>query len=561
MRSLGRHLFSFIIVSTILVRKMSIADLVDRFKKLGRPGLTRDYLKKLTVYHRIHGSIGLIEALKTVKEIVDEFGLETRMIKVPADSERGFMESPLSWDAKNGFLEFKRGSTLLAKYDYNDHPTLIAAHSPRGEGCGTLKLCVTLDKCEGESVLVEAPAYIAYKELDADLLVLYDNKRYPEAVPYTGLFLRSNEVKKKPAVFNIPASTATKLISQIQKGVEIEVCWSSSADYVERPHYMLLAHRGNSQGVLYISHICHPKPGGHDNASGSVANILVAHILSQIREISHIHAWVPEYTGTIFLREHLPAEPIGVINLDMVGSKQWVTDSTLNIVIPPLFIDQKISAYTFLASKTILDEASSFGGFKLPRYRYSLSPYSAGSDHDVTIGWGLDSVMLNEWPSKYYHTDMDEIDTISPTSLTNIAIITSLAGVLTHKLYKEETVLEAFNNYLKSWYAIEALKNGVDVSILSKILEKRLSPCSINRLITPLTLKILYKKFGREMYMKIRELRGAYSFFTLYAPLAYINNIQDPITIFQAENLLAWSVEERKFIEEVWGKIREEVLK
>ncbi len=540
---------------------MSIVDLVDRFKKLGHPGLTRDYLKKLTVHHRIQGSIGLIEALKTVKEIVDEFGLETKMIDIPADSEKGFMESPVSWDVKNGFLEFKRNGTLLTRYDYYDHPTLIAAHSPRGEGCGTLKLCVGLDKCEGESVLVEAPAYIAYKELDADLLVLYDSKRYPEAVPYTGLFLRSSEVKRKPAVFNIPASMATKLISQIQKGVEIEVCWSSDTEYVERPHYMLLAHRGNPQGVLYISHICHPKPGGHDNSSGSVANILVAYILSQIREISHIHAWVPEYTGTIFLREHLPAEPIGVINLDMVGSKQWITDSTLNVVIPPLFIKQKISAYTFLASKVILDEVSSFGGFKLPRYRYSLSPYSAGSDHDVTIGWGLDSVMLNEWPSKYYHTDMDDIDAISPISLTNIAIITSLAGVLTHKLYREDSILEAFNNYLKSWYAIEALKYGVDISILSKVLKNRLNPGNINTLITPLTLKILYKKFGRELYMKIRELKGAYSFFTLYAPLAHINNIQDPVTLFQAENLLVWSVEERKFIEDVWSRIREDVLK
>jgi hypothetical protein len=536
-------------------------DLVDKFKKLGHPGLARDYLKKLTVHHRVQGSIGLIEALKAVKEIIDEFGLETKMIEVPADSERGFMESPVSWDVKGGFLEFKRGNTLLARYDYNDHPTLIAAHSPKGEGCGTLKLCVSLDKCEGESVLVEAPAYIAYRELDADLLVLYDSNRYPEAVPYTGLFLRSIEVKKKPAVFNIPASIATKLISQIQKGLEIEVCWSSNTVYVERPHYMLLAHRGDSQGVLYISHICHPKPGGHDNASGSVANVLVAYILSQMREISHTHVWVPEYTGTIFLRGHLPGEPLGVINLDMVGSKQWITDSTLNIIISPLFIKQKISAYTFLASKAILDEAPSFGGFKLPRYRYSFSPYSAGSDHDVTIGWGLDSVMLNEWPSKYYHTDMDDIDSISPKNLTNIAIITSLAGVLTHKLHREDSVLEAFNSHLKSWYAIEALKYGIDISILSKVLENGLNPSSINKLITPLALKIFYKKFGRELYMKIRELKGAYSFFTLYAPLAYINNIQDPVTLFQVENLLAWNTEERKFIEDVWDKIREDILK
>jgi len=58
-----------------------------------------------------------------------------------------------------------------------------------------------------------------------------------------------------------------------------------------------------------------------------------------------------------------------------------------------------------------------------------------------------------------------------------------------------------------------------------------------------------------------RQVKGAYSFFTLYGPLAHINGIQDPLKLFQLENLLMWRSEERKLIVDTWNKIREEVLK
>jgi hypothetical protein len=540
---------------------MFVRELLERLKRLGHPGLAKEYLKELTKHHRIQGSRGLIDAVKAVKEIVEGYELETRIIEIPPDSERGFIETPVSWDVERGFLEIKRESSVIARFDSLDHPTLIAAHSPPGEGCSELVYCSDLSECSGRSVLLEAPAYIAFRELDADVVVLYDTKRHPEAVPYTGLFLRSSEIKKKPAVFNIPASLALKIVSDLQKGVKIEICWSCSSKYLERPHYALLAYRGSEPGVLYISHICHPKPGGHDNASGSVANILTAYMLSQLREISHIHAWVPEYTGTVFLKEHLSSRFISVINLDMVGSKQWVTDSTLNIVMAPLYVEQKASAYTFLASKLVLDEAQSFGGFKLPRYRYSISPYSAGSDHDVTIAWGFDSVMLNEWPSKYYHTDMDDVDSLSPTSLVNTSIIASLAGLLLNKRYSEESVLKTFKEHLKSWYALEALKHQLDASELNRLLESSIKPENMNTLTSPLSMKYLYRVFGREVYMKLREIKGSYSFFTLYGPLAYINGIKDPLAMFQLENLIALSSEDKKLIVDVWSRVRKEIVK
>lgn len=531
-----------------------LKSILEVYRKIPIAGLAKDYLKRITTLHRVQGSKGLEEAIKITAMVLEDLGLSTRVFRVPSSSRKGFMETPTSWNAENGLIEFKRNGETIAKFDYSDHPTLISAHSPRGEGCGELKHCVNIENCSGEAVLVEAPAFVAYSTVEADLVVLYDSKRYPEAVPYTGLFISRDEVKPKPVVVNVPYATAQRLIALLSKGVRLVACWKVETKYSDEPLPALVAYSGENPGVLFVSHICHPKPGAHDNASGSAVNLAIAKILeSSNLSYPHAHLFVPEYTGTIYAREHLPWTPKGVINLDMVGSKQGITGSTLNIVNPPLFIKPLVAAYTFIAVKLVLDSSSSFGGFELPAYRYSITPYTSGSDHDVTIAWGMDSVMLNEWPSKFYHTDMDDVDTISVPFLADIAIAAATAG---HMLYTEplgSQVLEYYRNYVKSWYQIESLKKGVDVSPLSKMINQWETAQKMHELETPISSRFMYRVLGRELYMRIRNIRGAHSYLSVYAPLAYLNEVENFDKLFSLENLLSWSREEEEIINEAWS--------
>lgn len=532
--------------------------LVEQYKRVPLLNTGKDLLKKITIHHRIQGSIGLEEAIHEINDVLTERGFETQLFEIPTSSVKGFMETPASWNVNRGLVEFSTGDDFRVRFNYLDHPTMVAAHSPPGEGCSEVKVCSGISNCSGGAVLLEAPAFIAYKEITADLIILYDSKRYPEAVPYTGLFIGVNEVKNT-SVVNIPYNSALELISRITRGQKVEVCWKIETEFSTRSMQGLLAYKGSDPGVLYISHICHPKPGAHDNASGVVANVLVSELIDNSpNKFPHAHLFVPEYSGTIFADKALPWIPRAVVNLDMVGSKQWITNSTLNIVNTPLFTRSEATPYVYLAVKLVFDEASSFGGFKLPASRYSISPYTAGSDHDVTILWGLDSVMLNEWPSKYYHTDKDDIDTISLAQLVNTSIAASLAGYLISAEYAREEIERKFIEYLKAWYSMEALKTGVDVSGLNKVLESRLTP-SYNPHLTPVSLRYLYKELGFEKYNKLRNIKGGHSLITVYAPLAHLHGVKDYLELFQVENMLHWTSEEKQVISEATDIIREKL--
>ncbi|MEM2024816.1 MAG: peptidase [Desulfurococcaceae archaeon] len=537
---------------------LDIYNVLESCRRLSLAWITKDLIRKLSAYNRVQGSKGLEDAVKETASFLGGLGLAVKMFEVPSSSAKGFIETPASWDAVNGFVEFKKGSTPIARFNYVDHPTLIAAHSPPGEGCSKLKLCRDLHGCDGEAVLIEAPASVAYRELSSSLIVLYDSTRYQPGVPYTGVFLKSGEIKGT-SVVNIPYSMALKLVSQLSKDVEVQVCWEVESAFSSRPMYGLIAYRGEDPGVLYTSHICHPKPGSHDNASGVVASILAAKMISSLGQgFSHAHLFIPEHTGTIYADSYMPWVPIAAINLDMVGSKQWITKSTLNIVIPPLFMRSSSAPYTYLASKLVLDSASSFGGFKLPAIKYSISPYTAGSDHDVTIAWGLDSTMLNEWPSKYYHTDLDDINTLSTPQIINIATVATLAGKMLAADHRKGQMRGAFLEYVKSWYSIEALKANVDISNVSRVLEEQVTP-QFNPNLTPVSSRYLYRKLGWRKYRRLREIKGALAFLSVYAPLAYLSGVRDFFEYFQLENILRWSNEEKALIEEVWLNLRQEL--
>ncbi len=72
-------------------------------------------------------------------------------------------------------------------------------------------------------------------------------------------------------------------------------------------------------------------------------------------------------------------------------------------------------------------EVKNLGGTgAYPMFRWAVSPYSGGSDHNI---WGDPTVgvtcpMLIQWPDKFYHTSQDTLDKVDPHML-------GVAGILT----------------------------------------------------------------------------------------------------------------------------------
>ncbi len=540
-----------------------IKEAYEYFRDRLSPVLGWDVLKIITRYHRLQGSAELWEAVKELAKLAEEKGFKTKIFKVEPGSRYGFMDTPVSWDPIDAKLELKTGDRVLARYKLSDHPTLLAAHSPGGEGCAELSVCKG-DDCKGEAVLVHGYIYDLYLNVDANLIIYYDENRYPEAFPYTGIFIRPGEEVKRKTIMTLPYRLASRLIDLIKvRGRKITVCWKADVKYHDKGLPVLIAYKGDDPGVLFISHICHPKPGAHDNASGSVANLIVLDLLSKANSeysYSSCHVWVPEYSGTIFLSKYLPWRPRWIINLDMVGSKQHVTGSTMVVVNPPRYISNRSAAALWFAVSKVFDTSHSFNNVPEPGIKYGISPYTLGSDHDVFVGWGYDATMLNEWPSKYYHTDMDDVNGIDKNNLALTGLAATLAGYLLIKYDKWDLLEKTYESIIRDWYRVQAFKKNFSLNYLTRYLVKKpvVEKTPEKPLLeTPITSRTMYRVLGREKYLKlVRQVGAAYTYLGLYAGLAEKIGIREHIKHYKAELLLELNRKEEKILVNTWEEIK-----
>jgi hypothetical protein len=105
---------------------------------------------------------------------------------------------------------------------------------------------------------------------------------------------------------------------------------------------------------------------------------------------------------------------------------------------------------------------------------------------------------------------------------------------------------------------MESIKTGIDASGLSKLLESQVK-IEYDPRLTPVSSRYLYSILGLEKYNKLRNIKGAHTFITVYAPLAHICGVKDYFEMFQLENLLHWTNEEKQVISEAWSIISEKI--
>jgi hypothetical protein len=187
----------------------------------------------------------------------------------------------------------------------------------------------------------------------------------------------------------------------------------------------------DGEELLLVSHLCHPQPGAHDNASGAAALLEAAVTLAQLISDGRLPAprrgirfiWPPEMTGTFaYLSENAagagtcdeddvtrePRHWIAGLNLDMVGADQGKTGGQWELVSLPL------------AGASFTDHLLSWLREPfLQGIRYTETAFSAGSDHYILSdpSVGIPAPMLIHWPDRFYHTSEDTPEKVSPDSL------------------------------------------------------------------------------------------------------------------------------------------------
>jgi Zn-dependent M28 family amino/carboxypeptidase len=380
-------------------------------------------LASLTAYNRVQGTIDLVDAAKHVQEVLlEEAGdsLEVELVKFGGTNVPDWVPSPTGWAVHRAYVKAEGGGELTLEA----HPTLVAAHSPPsgGEVSGEP---LTVDRewwrpesysnAKGKVVVSPGDPYIVYRlasEAGAAAVALYSESAPPEAVPYKSLFLSRTEAANStvPAV-SIPRG----LVEALRAGRRLSLLVDS--DVRRDPGFpIVVAWVGDKdgKGPAAMAHICHPTPGANDNGSGSAALTEAAIALSRLIDSGALEQppwtvrfiWVPEYTGSsVALTKTVKGQVTQLLNFDMVGAEPGGGNGPLRVVASSLSALGQADAALMEASRL----ASELLGFDSLR----LVPYDGGSDHDVASALGIPSAMLNGWPDVNYHTDLDDLDSVS----------------------------------------------------------------------------------------------------------------------------------------------------
>ncbi|NPA96585.1 MAG: DUF4910 domain-containing protein [Crenarchaeota archaeon] len=426
---------------------------IDGIRRILRKNFSKQELLEVasSIYplHRIQGSSELEKAIDIVASYLSKLGIPYRIYEYSYSQSYGLQVPVIGWDVKYGEARLvKPIDEVLSSFAQSK--TAVVAHSPPGEVEAEVVYVPSPEHLEkidvrGKIVLSSSsPRSLYFKACDrgAKAFLFFRKSAPSDAVPYMGLFLKPSEANKAsaPAV-SIPRRHAQKIIDYLEKGVEVVARVRVEASFRDDARIRVLeAWIGEgSEEIHAVAHICHPGGTVNDNVSGcstlleiaaSIKRSIDSGELELPRNGRAVFVWLPEYSGTVpYLMNVLNSRRVSfTIDLDMVGEKQFLTGSTLVFIRSPSILRSPMEAVLYSILLSELRGAKTFGNVSsLLEYRFDLSPYLRGSDHDIYLKFGVPAIMLNQWPDRFYHTDMDTIDKLDPEICKRVGVAVGTA--------------------------------------------------------------------------------------------------------------------------------------
>ncbi|BEP17669.1 hypothetical protein PYJP_10210 [Pyrofollis japonicus] len=385
-----------------------------------------ELLASLSRFHRLQGSDELVIAAEHVAQLFDELGIEYRFesLQGPLGLHEywGFWE-PRGWRLESATIEARGENGEWHEVLSNlDTPLIAMAGSPPGEEEGILRFE------EGNIRLVRKFNTVEYYEADEEGVNAVIGLHKGPGIRYWGLF---------PPHFRDPPRTLAASINYEQAlllvGKKVRIRIDSSYDVLSKTPILRASIGDGAASIVLVAHICHPRPGSHDNASG------VAVLVEALAALQHYSEklsnagirveafFVPEWTGLAAADIHgilNTEEALLGLSVDMVAANLAITGGRLRLVAspPPL-----INPFDIVLDEVLgRVDAENYGG---------IVPYEPGSDHDILVSLGVPGSMLNEWPDAYYHTSLDTPDHVSVTRIKKIsAAIASSIILFTEKI-------------------------------------------------------------------------------------------------------------------------------
>ncbi len=425
----------------------------------------KSYVAGVTRFHRIQASPMMQAAAEHVADELKSFGMDdVRIERYPADGRRMYWThmSVMGWTVRSAELRLVEPSErLLAKF--SDIPQSLHTFSkatPRGGvtaelvdvGKGVSDDDYAGKKVRGKLVLATGRGKAVHREavvkrgaagvitdgLSYEFPGVRESTDIPDAHAYQGIWPNAEDLKSIKFGFSLSRRQGNELRKHLAAGKTVRLHATVDSEFTKGSYSMVNASiRGSERPqdeIFLVAHLCHPKPGANDNASGSGLLIEIARTISSLIRSGKMERprrtirflWVAETEGTVvFLSKHpeMYDRLKAGINLDMVGEDQTLCKSTLCMDSTPDSLPSYLNDFVFSMVKRANAEYDPMVKIGMEsNFRVARTVHSGGSDHEEfsesTVG--APCVGLTQWPDMYYHTSMDTLDKVSEESLRRV---------------------------------------------------------------------------------------------------------------------------------------------
>jgi hypothetical protein len=408
------------------------------------------YVGQVACYDRYQASAGIEAAATVVADAARAIGLcDVSVEYFPADGKPDrwwTFQAPTAWTPRVAWIEVRTAGGAALRIDHAQLPSSIATYSAATPAGGVRAVLATLAghwrEFNGAVVLLE-PDELGLPDVVQRLVDL-------GAAGFISASATGSDAEGQHAArieLPVPACLFGFSVTPAQFGILRQWAATGASVHAEvvidgsaRMPVVSGTIPGRSTDEVWLTaHLCHPRPGANDNASGVAALLGIAESMLALPQApgARSHAskslrflWCPEFVGTAaalhgrIAGSGRTAHPDAVINLDMVGEDQRRCGSPFVLERTP---DTRPSPLVPIA-ESVIDEVfvqtAASGG------EWRSLPFHGYSDHALFAGPGLGcpAIQLAHWPDRFNHTAADTLDKVSPIEMTrSTAIGTVLA--------------------------------------------------------------------------------------------------------------------------------------
>lgn len=443
------------------------AKLVEFLKGAISGERARVYASEIARYHRAKGSSDYARVVEFIRNKLVSWGVERVTVeRYLADGRKAYQTwtPPPAWEPLRAELTLVHPEERsICSFETEPMSLVFGSTSTPPEGLtlevvdigdGKSDQVYAAQSVTGKIVLTSGDARTAFKKAikkHGAVGVLTDfmlNEApsiqrtpcdLPDAVCYASFPVKHEDIDKMAFGFSLSHRQAQHLRALLKKGpVKVKALVDARLfpGELEVLTGLIPGEERQEGEVLIIAHLCHPKPGANDNASGCGLAMEIARALADAIASGRLKRprlgirfmFVPEMYGTMAYLDRHPGWPRRVkagINLDMVGESPE-TRSIANLVSTPWSLPSALGDVGAFYMKAVAADGKMYEGSEpVSAWHYNITGFTGGSDHYILVdsSFKVPCIFLGHWPDRFYHSNMDTVDRLDAAEFLRMGLV------------------------------------------------------------------------------------------------------------------------------------------